>query len=87
MQYLDNKIKEFGELFKNRLDNDLLQDAIYYVDCNERGVAFETICDHISEYEMPITKKEYDIAISICNELEMDTNDISIKHMSDLIFE
>ena len=85
MQYLDNKIREFGELFKNRLNNDLLQDAIYYVDCNERGLAFETICDHISEYEVPITKKEYDIAISICNELKMDTNDISIKHMSDLI--
>lgn len=85
MQYLDEKIKEFGGLFKDRLDNDLLQDAIYYVDCNERGLAFETICDQISEYEVPITKEEYGIAISICNELKMDVNDISIKHMSDLI--
>lgn len=85
MKFLDKKIKEFGELFKDRLNNELLKDAIYYVDCNERGLAFETICDHISEYNVPITKAEYDIAINICNVLGMDTNDISIKHMSDLI--
>lgn len=87
MKHLDKQIKEFGELFKDRLDNNLLMDAIYYIDCNERGLAFETICDHISEYEIPITRAEYDQAITICNELRMDVNDISIKHMSDLISE
>ncbi|WP_239373802.1 MafI family immunity protein [Snodgrassella gandavensis] len=85
MKYLDEEIKKFGWLFKDRLKNDLLQDAIHYVDCNERGLAFETICDQLSEYEIPITKLEYDIAIEICNELEMNTNDISIKHLAELI--
>lgn len=87
MEYLDKKIKEFGKLFEGRLDNDLLRDAIYYVDCNERGLAFETICDHISEYEVPITRVEYGIAIEICNELKINVNDISIRHMLDLIKE
>lgn len=86
MHSLDRKIKEFGSLFYGRLDTELLQDAISYVDHNERGLAFETICDHISEYDIPITKKEYCIAISLCSDLKMDVNDISIVHMKKLIF-
>ncbi|EPE7491139.1 MafI family immunity protein [Cronobacter universalis] len=35
-----------------------LQDAISYVDHNERGFAFETICDHLSEYDIPITEEK-----------------------------
>lgn len=85
MEKLDNKIKTFGKLFMNRLDNEILQDAINYVDYNERGLAFETICDHISEFNVPITQDEYNEAIAICNLLYMNKDDISIKHMKELI--
>jgi hypothetical protein len=85
MHSLDGKIKEFGSLFYGRLDTELLQDAISYVDHNERGLAFETICDHISEYDISITAEEYCIAISLCNDLKMDVNDISIVHMKKLV--
>ncbi|MDY0972285.1 MafI family immunity protein [Siccibacter turicensis] len=84
MHDLDGKIKEFGSLFYGRLDKELLQDAISDVDHGERGLAFETICDHISEYDIPITEEEYCIAISLCNDLKMDVNDISIAHMKKL---
>ena len=85
MTELDEKIKYFGSLFKNRLDNELLQDAINYVDHGERRLAFETVCDHLSEYEVPINKGEYDLAILICNELKMDADDISLRHLKALI--
>ena len=85
MKELDEKIKKFGCLFMNRLDNELLQDAINYVDYDERGLAFETICDHLSEYDVPITQEEYEIAINLCKILQMDINDISIKHLKTLI--
>jgi len=82
---LDKKIKEFGGLFRDRLDNELLQDAINYVDYDERGLAFEIICEHISEYEVSINKEEYELAIAICNELQMDLNDISLQHLKELV--
>lgn len=85
MKQLDEEIKIFGCLFMDRLDNELLQDAINYVDYDERGLAFDTICDHLSEYDIPITQEEYDIAIKLCKTLQMDVNDISIKHLKTLI--
>lgn len=84
---LDKKIVFFGGLFKGRLDNEMLQDAVGYVGHGERGLAFETICDHLSEYEVPISQSEYDLAINICNDLKMDVNDISLKHLRKLIIQ
>ncbi|MBW9398687.1 MafI family immunity protein [Leclercia sp. EC_58] len=85
MKELDEEIRIFGSLFMNRLDKELLQYAINYVDYDERGLAFETICDHLSEYNVPITLEEYEIAIKLCKTLQMDINDISIKHLKTLI--
>lgn len=85
MYELDCKIKEFGALFFDRMDTEMLKDAIRYVEHGERGLAFETICDHISEYDIPITEEEYARALSLCNDLELDFNDISIVHMKSLI--
>lgn len=85
MNELDRKIVFFGGLFKDRLDNELLQDATNYVGHGERVLAFETICDHLSEHEVSISQAEYDLAIMLCNELEMDRNDISLKHLKGLI--
>ncbi|EKY3200530.1 MafI family immunity protein [Cronobacter turicensis] len=43
----------------------MLQDAISYVEHNEIGLAFETICDHLSEYDIPIAEEECCIAIGL----------------------
>ncbi|EOC1348990.1 MafI family immunity protein [Cronobacter turicensis] len=56
-----------------------------YVDHNEIGLAFETFCDHLSEYDIPITEEEDCIAISLCNHLKMDVNDVSIVYMKRLV--
>ncbi|WP_236275422.1 MafI family immunity protein [Enterobacter cloacae] len=85
MNELDEEIKRFGRLFMNRLNNEMLQDAIKYVDYGERGLAFETICDHLSEYDVPITFGEYTFAIELCKKLQMDVNDISMNHLKTLV--
>ncbi|MGN3438781.1 MULTISPECIES: MafI family immunity protein [Proteus] len=85
MTKLDIQIKNFGTLFFDRLNTELLQDAINYIEYDERGLAFETICDHISEYNIPITSEEYHIAVDLANELKMNSNDISLLHMKELI--
>lgn len=85
MEKFDNRIKTFGYLFMDRFDNELLQDAINYVEHGENALAFEIICDHISEFEVSITKSEYEEAISLCNILHMNKNDISLKYMKELV--
>ncbi|HII4322192.1 TPA: MafI family immunity protein [Enterobacter cloacae] len=85
MNELDEEIKRFGRLFMNRLNNEMLQDAIKYVDYGERGLAFETICDHLSEYDVPIIFGEYTFAIELCKKLQMDVNDISMNHLKTLV--
>lgn len=85
MNELDEEIKRFGRLFMNRLNNEILQDAIKYVDYDERGLAFETICDHLSEYDVPITLEEYTFAIELCKKLQMNVNDISMNHLKTLV--
>ncbi|MCT8250312.1 MafI family immunity protein [Proteus faecis] len=85
MTKLDIQIKNFGTFFFDRLDTELLQDAINYIEYDERGLAFETICDHISEYNIPITSEEHHIAVDLANELKMNSNDISLLHMKKLI--
>ncbi|WP_428841241.1 MafI family immunity protein [Cronobacter universalis] len=60
-----------------------MQNAISYVDHNERGLAFETLCDYLSEYDIPITEEESCIAISLCNDSKLAVNDVSIVYMKD----
>ena len=85
MTGIESKVKNFGNLFTSRLDNELLQYAISYVDYGETNLAFEIICDHLSEYDVKIYQTEYDLAITLCNELGMDINDISLRHLKELI--
>lgn len=87
MKELDEEIRIFGGLFMNRLDNERLQFAINYIDYDERGLAFETICDHLSEYDVPITRGEYIIAIRLCKALQLDASNIGIQNLEVLIID
>ncbi|WPU21487.1 MafI family immunity protein [Cedecea neteri] len=85
MPGLDSRVKKFGELFRGRLDNERLQFAIDYVDYNETGLAFETICDYLSEEDVPISQAEYHLAVSLRHELKMAPDDITLQHLHTLI--
>lgn len=85
MNELDEKIIKFGWLFKDRLENGMLEDAINYVGHGERGLAFETICDHLSEFEINITQEEYNLAMDLSRRLDLNVDDISLNHLKELV--
>lgn len=82
MQSLDEQIRAFGELFRDRLDNELLQYAINYLDHNERGLALETLLDYLADYEVIITQAEYDQAVILYKQMKLDINDHRIKYLN-----
>lgn len=81
----NEKIRRFGELFRGRMGNEILSYAIEYVDYNEPFLAFETICEHLCEYDVFITEQEYEIVIEIYDELEMSRDDITLAYLKKLV--
>jgi hypothetical protein len=61
----NQQIVELGELFKGRLDADLVDFAVDYVKHGESILALETLCDHLCEHETPITLSEHDEILRI----------------------
>ena len=48
-----------GSSLKDRLPNDMVDFALDYINYNEFGLAFETLCDYIDEFNIQITQYEY----------------------------
>lgn len=71
---INDKIKSLGEGLKDRLDPSLIDFALEYIGFSENILAFETICDHIAEHDIVITKDEYSQILKIANDfgLEID---------------
>jgi len=51
----------------------------------ERRFAFETICDHLSDFEEHVTQEEYSLAMGLSRRLEIDVNDINLRHLKELV--
>lgn len=69
---IDEIVREFGERFRGRIEDWRLSEALKYVDFNECNLAFEVICDDICEYNVKITKIEFDEIIEIGKIFEID---------------
>ncbi|GAA8963940.1 hypothetical protein HpSP79_02540 [Helicobacter pylori] len=54
-----------GSSLKGRLPNDMVDFALDYINYNEFGLAFETLCDYIDEFNIQITQYEYKIFLDI----------------------
>ncbi|WP_455018336.1 MafI family immunity protein [Kingella denitrificans] len=56
-----------GSSLKGRLpnDNDMVDFALDYINYNEFGLAFETLCDYINEFNIQITQYEYKTFLDI----------------------
>jgi hypothetical protein len=79
------KIFEFGNRFQNRLEPALLQGALDYVNFNEEALAFEILCDHISEYEIPISLDEYEEAIKLVSIFGLNLDEPPFRYLSGLV--
>ena len=54
-----------GSSLKGRLPNDVVDSALDYINYNEFGLTFETLCDYIDEFNIQITQYEYKIFLDI----------------------
>ena len=66
------KIKKLGNLFSNRLQKKVLNDAIEYADFSECRLAVEILAEYIVEYCVPISLAEFKEFKKVADEVEAD---------------
>ncbi|MCO6561242.1 MAG: MafI family immunity protein [Gilliamella sp.] len=64
-------IKEFGNALKDRLDPEIVDYAIDYINHSESILAFETLCDHIADFDVKISSEEYQKILLIVKLLDL----------------
>ncbi len=60
-------LTELGNTLKGRLPSSMVEFALNYIQYNEFGLAFETLCDYIDEFNVKITNDEYQSILYIAN--------------------
>ena len=68
---LNDRIRLLGERLKNRIDAELVDYALSFVDHNENIMALETLCDQIGDMEVEVTPEEYSQIIGMVAELKL----------------
>lgn len=83
---VNNDIVKLGELLKNRLDPSLVDAALEYIGFSENVLAFETLCDHIGDFDIQISDSEYDLIIDIAKQFDLpiDNRYLYIKPNKDI---
>ncbi|WP_294954086.1 MafI family immunity protein [uncultured Gilliamella sp.] len=71
---VNNCIKEFGNSLKDRIDPELIDYALDYINHFENVLAFETLCDHIADFDVKISGDEYKKVLHIIDLLDLDLN-------------
>lgn len=69
---INQDIRRLGESLKGRLAPDIVDFDLEYIDHSESILAFETLCDHIADYDVVITNDEYNQIISIVDRLNLE---------------
>jgi len=78
---LERRILEFGNKFKGRLEDMWLEVALDYVNYNEWGLAFETLCDYLVEYNVFISVEEYDEMIKLAKDMRLNLDNGNFKYL------
>jgi hypothetical protein len=79
------RISQFGNVYRGRLDQEVLDYALDYINFGEWTIAFETVCDHLCDGDIPITQQEYDEILNIARELKCDLKAGRFKYLEGLI--
>lgn len=80
-----NRITQLGEGFEDRLESALIEGALDYIQYNEEPLAFEILCDHISEYNVAITLEEYEKIANLIKEMNLNINEAPFKYLKQLV--
>ncbi|WP_161556463.1 MULTISPECIES: MafI family immunity protein [Xanthomonas] len=78
------KVISFAQKFPGRLNESLVEGVIDYVNCGETKLAFEILCDHLSEYEINISSSEYDEAVELALQLGFEMKNPPFKYLEQL---
>ncbi|MBU9835962.1 MafI family immunity protein [Rahnella perminowiae] len=79
------RIIEFGNKFRDRLNIELLDGALDYINFNEENLAFEILCDHIAEYDVVLSQEEFQEAMILAKDMGFNVSDGPYKHMQQLV--
>ncbi|MFH5067067.1 MafI family immunity protein [Enterobacter cloacae complex sp. 2024EL-00215] len=80
-----NRITQLAKGFEDRLDPDLIEGALDYIQYNEEPLAFEILCDHICEYDVAITSEEYERIVNLTKDMNLDIDDAPFKYLKQLV--
>lgn len=75
------RISRLGKKLEDRLDTNLIDGALDYIQYNEEVLAFEILCDHISEYDITITQNEYALITQLIEDMKLDKNNAPFKYL------
>ncbi len=77
---LADRIKHIGNQFVDRIDPQVISDAVEYADFSECKLAVEMLCDQLFEYDVPITSDELLQIQQLATETEADAERIETLH-------
>jgi len=75
------RIFGFGNKFKGRLEDMRLEIALDYIDHNEWGLAFETLCDYLVEYNVSLSAEEYGEMIKLAKDMGLNLDNGNFKYL------
>lgn len=73
---LADRIKHIGNQFADRMNPQVISDAVEYADFAECKLAIEMLCDQLFEYDVPITSDEFRQLEQLATETGADTERI-----------
>lgn len=74
------EIRKFAGRCSGKLNDDLLQGALNYVDHNEESLAIEILCDHLIEYEIDLSLEDSDCLKKILVAMEINISEAPFKY-------
>ena len=67
---LTKRLEKALYLTSDVLEQDLITDISVYIHAHEGVIAFEILCSNLYEYELPITRKAYDVLEDIGSQIK-----------------
>ena len=77
---LADRIMYIGNLFIDRVDAQVISDAVEYGNFSECKLAVEMLCDQLFEYDVPITSDEFQQLRQLAIETGADTERVETLH-------
>jgi len=82
---LERRTLEFGSKFRGRLDDLWLETSLDYINYGEWGLALDFLCGYLWDYDVAISEKEFDEAISLALDMGFNPNETPFKQLKNLI--